>query len=299
MKAAIAPIDQLRIRMEGMRQIPTIPAVLAPLIRYMQQPIEQLELQKITDMIAQDKSLAAQCLEMANSPLFGRWQKVDTLRSAVMGLGFQRVGDIAMSCGVLNLLPNEGTGIDPVVFWEHSLGCALVCRHFARKISFADPGKAYLAGLLHDVGIIVNLWILPKEFQAAFDVARKESIPLHEAEKRLLGFDHSESGRILAEKWDLPADLVQVVAFHHAPHQATDNTGLVALVELSDLLCRMSGLNYGYSESRQVNIVEEPGFTVLVEKCPSLKQFDWARLTFELDSYIDDVHALVRAIYRK
>lgn len=299
MKAATAPIDQLRIRMEGMRQIPTIPAVLAPLIRYMQQPIEQLDVQKITDMIAQDKSLAAQCLEMANSPLFGRWQKVETLRSAVIGLGFQRVGDIAMSCGVLNLLPSEGTGIDPVVFWEHSLGCALVCRHFARKISFADPGKAYLAGLLHDIGIIVNLWILPKEFQAAFDIARKESIPLHEAEKRLLGFDHSESGRILAEKWDLPADLVQVVAFHHAPQQATDNTGLVALVELSDLLCRMSGLNYGYSEARQVNIVEEPGFAALVEKCPSLKQFDWARLTFELDSYIDDVHALVRAIYRK
>jgi HD-like signal output (HDOD) protein len=299
MKAAPAPIDQLRIRMEGMRQIPTIPAVLAPLIRYMQQPIEQLELQKITDMIAQDKSLAAQCLEMANSPLFGRWQKVETLRSAVIGLGFQRVGDIAMSCGVLNLLPSEDTGIDPVVFWEHSLGCALVCRHFARKISFADPGKAYLAGLLHDIGIIVNLWILPKEFQSAFDIARKESIPLHEAERRALGFDHSESGRILAEKWDLPADLVQVVAFHHTPQQATDNTGLVALVELSDLLCRMSGLNYGYSEARQVNIVEEPGFAMLVEKCPALKQFDWARLTFELDSYIDDVHALVRAIYRK
>jgi HD-like signal output (HDOD) protein len=299
MKAAHAPIDDLRKRMEGMRQIPTIPAVLAPLIRYMQQPVEQLDVQKVTDMIAQDKSLAAQCLEMANSPLFGRWQKIETLRSAVIGLGFQRVGDIAMSCGVLNLVPSAGGGIDPVAFWEHSLGCALVCRHFARKISFADPGKAYLAGLLHDIGIIVNLWVLPKEFQFAYDIARKEQIPLNEGEKRILGFDHSESGRILAEKWDLPPDLVEVVAFHHTPQRATDTTGLVALVGLSDLLCRMSGLNYGYIEARQVNIVEEPGFALLVEKCPSLKQFDWARLTFELDSYMDDVHTLVRSIYRK
>jgi HD-like signal output (HDOD) protein len=299
MKTAPAAIDTLRQRMEGLRQIPTIPAVLAPLIRYLQQPAEQLDVQKITDMIAQDKSLAAQCLEMANSPLFGRWQKVATLRAAVIGLGFQRVGDIAMSCGVLNLLPRNGSAIDPVAFWEHSLGCALVCRHLARKISFADSGKAYLAGLLHDIGIIVNLWVLPNEFQAAFELGKKESIPLHEAERRVLGFDHCESGRLLAEKWDLHPDLVQVVAFHHSSLQSTDKTGLVALVELSDLLCRMSGLNHGYIEARQVNVLEEPGFAVLAENCPSLKEFDWARLTFELDSYLDDVRALVRSIYRK
>ena len=127
-------------KIEGLQQIPTIPAVLAPLLRYLEQPIEQLDVQKVTDMIAQDKSLAAQCLQMANSPLFGRWQKIDSLKAAVVGLGFQRVSDIAMSCGVLTLTPKDGAGIDPVVFWEHSLGCALVCRHFARKISFPASG---------------------------------------------------------------------------------------------------------------------------------------------------------------
>src|SRR5713226_2266249 len=57
--------------------------------------------------------------------IFGRFQKVESLRSAVVSLGFQRVSDIAMSCGVLNMMPGE-SGIDPVAFWEHSLGCALV-----------------------------------------------------------------------------------------------------------------------------------------------------------------------------
>src|SRR6202050_1843384 len=165
-------------RLEGLNQIPTIPAVLAPLLRYLQQPMEQLDVQRVTDMIAQDKALAAQCLQMANSPLFGRWQKVDTLRGAIVGLGFQRVSDIAMSCGVLNMMPRDG-GIDPVAFWEHSLGCALVSRHFARKISYPDPAKAYLAGLLHDIGIIVNIWVLPKEFRQAFDVAKAKGYHLH------------------------------------------------------------------------------------------------------------------------
>jgi len=285
-------------KLEGLRQIPTIPVVLAPLLRYLQQPVEQLDVQKVTDLLAQDKSLAAQCLQMANSPLFGRWQKVDSLRSAVVSLGFHHVSDIAMSCGVLNMLPGEKTSMDPVVFWEHSLGCALVCRHLARKINFGDPGKAYLAGLLHDIGIIVNLWVVPKEFRAAFDLAKAEGIPLEEAEQKCMGFAHTDSGSLLAERWELSPDLIEVVAHHHAPDKSLNHAGLVAIVELSDLLCRMSGLNHGYIEERQVSLTEEMGFSLLAEHCPTLQEFDWARLTFELDSYLDEVHNLVRAIYR-
>jgi len=230
--------------------------------------------------------------------IFGRWQKSESLRGAIIGLGFQRVSDIAMSCGVLNLVPGNRGGMDPVVFWEHSLGCALVSRHFARQIGFTDPGKAYLAGLLHDIGIIVNLWVLPQEFSRVFELARTEAIPLHEAEEKVLGFTHCESGRLLAERWELPADLIEVVALHHSPDKSGTHSGLVALVGLSDLLCRMSGLNCGYIEKRQVNVVEETGFAVLAQHCPKLKQFDLARLTFELDSYMDEVHDLVRSIYR-
>jgi HD-like signal output (HDOD) protein len=294
---SVATKTTLLQRIEGLQHIPTIPAVLAPLLRYLQEPAEKLDLQKVTDLIAQDKSLAAQCLQMANSPLFGRWQKMDSLRGAVVGLGFQRISDIAMSCGVLNLMPRD-KGLDPVAFWEHSLGCALVSRHFARKIAYPDPGKAYLAGLLHDLGIIVNLWVFPKEFCAAFESARDQGVPLHEAEQSILGFTHCETGRLLAEKWDLSPDLVEVVSLHHKPEEPRKHAGLVALVEVSDLLCRVSGLNYGYIEKRQVDLLEREAVLVLSQQCEQLKDFDWARLTFELDSYMDEVQLLVRSVYR-
>lgn len=231
--------------------------------------------------------------------IFGRWQKVDSLRAAIVGLGIQRVRDIAMSCSVLNIIPGNTHGVDPVVFWEHSLGVALVCRRFARRISYPDPGKAYLAGLLHDLGIIVNLWMLPKEFRAALEQARNEGIPLHEAEQAHLGFTHCESGRLLADRWELAPDLREVVSAHHSRPDSHEHAGLIALVELSDLLCRMSGLNHGFIEKREVNLLEQTSFSILAEQCPDVKDFDWARLTFELDSYMDEVHALVHAIYRK
>jgi HD-like signal output (HDOD) protein len=285
-------------RLEGLRQMPTIPAVLVPLLHHLQQPVAQFDVQEVTDLLAQDKSLAAQCLQMANSPLFGRWQRVETLRGAVVSLGFHHLSDIAMSCGVLNLLPTDKKKLDPVVFWEHSLGCALVCRHLARKLKLSDPGNAYLAGLLHDLGIIVNLWVLPQEFRVAFEIAKAEGIPLHEGEERSLGFTHCDSGRILAEHWDLAANLIEVVSFHHSPEKASRNPELVALVHVADLLCRMGGLNYGYIEQQQVNLFDDAGFSILAKSSSSLKHFDWARLTFELDSYMDEVHRVVQTIYR-
>ncbi|OLE12815.1 MAG: hypothetical protein AUG89_06750 [Acidobacteria bacterium 13_1_20CM_4_56_7] len=297
--SATTTTTKLLERVKDLKQIPTIPAVLAPLLRYLEQPLEDLDIQKVTDVIAQDKALAAQCLRMANSPLVGRFQKIDSLRTAILGLGFQRVSDIAMSCGVLNLTPKDTGGIDPVVFWEHSLGCALVCRHFARTISYPDPRKAYLAGLLHDLGIVVNLWSFPEEFRRVFERARSQRIPLHEAEQAVLGFTHCDSGSLLAENWDLSADLHAVVSLHHCSYESSEHAPLIAVVELADLLCRMSGLNYGYLENRQVNVLEQPGFAVLLQKFPALRDFDWARLTFELDSYMDEVHGLVHAIYRK
>ncbi len=230
--------------------------------------------------------------------IFGRFQNVQSLRGAVVSLGFRHVSDIAMSCGVLNLLPSDTTSLDPVAFWEHSFGCALVCRQVARQINFSDPTKAYLAGLLHDLGIVVNLWVLPKEFRTAWELAKQQGIPLHEAEQQLMGFTHCDSGRLLAERWQLPPELVEVVTYHHKPEKAVDHPGLVALVQLADLLCRMSGLNHGYIEKRQVNLAEEAGFALLAKHSTMLKDFDWARLTFELDSYMDEVHSLVRAVYR-
>lgn len=202
-------------------------------------------------------------------------------------------------CSVLNLAPKNNRGVDPIAFWEHSLGCALVCRHFARNIFYPDPGKAYLAGLLHDIGILVNLWMLPKEFCVAFERARDLGSPLCEAERTVLGFTHCESGRLLARKWELSDDLCHVVSLHHSKYDTSPHAPLIALVVISDLLCRMSGLGHGFMEKREVNLLHEPGFASLSEVCPSLNDLDWARLTLELDSYMDEVHALVHAIYRK
>jgi len=293
------PREILGNRLEGLDKMPTIPVILYPLLRYLEQPLDRLDLQEIVNLISQDESLASQCLHMANSPLFGLWQPVDSIRSAIALLGLQRMRDIATSCSLLKLLPSGAGAVYPKVFWEHSLACALVCRQFAHRIGFSDSGKAYLGGLLHDLGIVAHLWIIPKQFQSAYELALIQGMPLHEAEVITLGVTHCDTGKMVAERWRLTEDLVAVLGCHHDPSTATVRRDLVALVSLSDLLCRMSGMGHGYAERRQVNFTEEPAFAILLEECPSLKTFDWARFTFELESYMEEVHRLVAVLYRE
>lgn len=290
--------DAILQKLDRLDQIPSLPVTLVPLLRYLQQPVDCLDVQHVVEMISQDKSLSAQCLHVANSPLFGRYQQVDTLRGAVMAIGLQRMRDIVLSCSVLKVTPSLRAGIDPRVFWEHSFACALVSRQFAQRIAFSDHGKAYLAGLLHDIGIVVHLCVLPKDYGAVLEYARTHHQPLAEVETQILGITHCQSGRTLAERWDLTADLIDVIGNHHAVTSTGNHQALVALVSLSDLLCRMGELGYGYTEEREVDFTQQPAFTTLLHACPQLNTFDWARFTFELEGYVEEVRRLVTLLYR-
>ncbi|MFY9562147.1 MAG: HDOD domain-containing protein [Terriglobales bacterium] len=290
--------EQLLKKLMAADHLPSLPVVVAPLMNYLQQPIDALQVNEVARLISQDESLTAQCLHLANSPLFGRWQQVETVRGAVVSLGMQRMRDITTACCLVKLTPKE-CPIDPTVFWEHALGVALACRYFAREIKFPDPDKAYLAGLLHDFGIAMSYWVAPKEYALAFSKAMSDHIPLQEAEQQVLGVTHTEVGRILAEKWRMPSDLIQVITWHHDVEEAKEHRALVAVVTLADLLCRMRAVGYGYPEDRQVDFVQEPAFKVLVEECPNLQKMDWERFTFEMEGYMTEVQRLVNLVYRR
>jgi HD-like signal output (HDOD) protein len=111
------------------------------------------------------------------------------------------------------------------------------------------------------------------------------------------GITHCESGRIIARNWHLPEELSQVIAGHHSPINVHGNPVLTSIFCVSDLLCRIGGLGYGYPEDKQTNFAEEPAFAILAAKYPALRPFDLARFTFETDCILDEVRAMVAHIY--
>src|SRR5258708_30581155 len=156
-------LDHLRSRKTSIDAMPTIPVILRPLRRGRDQRAEQIDEGRIVELVSYDKSIAAQCVRMANSALLGRAQPVESVRTAVMNLGIWRVRDLLFSNSLSQVIPANRWIVDPVVFWRHSLGCALVCRKFAEIIGCTDTEKAYLARLLHDIGNLVNSTLVPVE----------------------------------------------------------------------------------------------------------------------------------------
>ncbi len=290
--------EQFAAAVDQMSSMPGVQAILQPLLSYLQQPFEQQDMQRIVDLISHDNSLAAQCLHMANSPLFGRWQTITSIRGAVVALGLQRMREVAVSCCMLKLVPAQRGERNPVLFWEHSLGCALLVRKLAKRLGVRDPEQIYLAGLLHDLGFTVNLQVAPDEFFALLQRAQAERLPLHELEEKSWGCTHCDTGAMLAQKWNLAGLIVDVIKHHHLSAQSSENRATVALVALCDLLCRANALDYGYPEPLTIDWNHDELLEAIGKEWPIARSMKWRQVSAELISYLADARKLVSVLFR-
>jgi len=289
--------ETIRERVQGIETMPAIPAVFLPLLKLLGSSAEEAKVDEVVRLVSYDNTIAAQCLRVAGSPLFGLAQPPKSIKGAVISLGLRRVETILLTCCLGQAFPAKKWVLDPVVFWRHSLGCAMVCRKFSEKLATADAEKAYMAGLLHDIGFMVNCLVFSKEFATAMARACQEEIPLDEAELGTMGFTHCETGRALADKWKLADDVIEVIAHHHAIEHSENAQPLVALVHLSDLLCRMRGLGYGYYERHKADLIADPAWAILSKEYRDLEGMDLVRFTFELDEAVAEIHALVATVF--
>ena len=104
-------------------------------------------------------------------------------------------------------------------------------------------------------------------------------------------------GRRWLRSGSWPTIVIDVIAHHHAIEHSDKAQPLVALVHLSDLLCRMRGLGYGYYERRKVDLVSDPAWTVLLQEHRDLEGVDLVRFTFELDEAVEEIHTLVATVF--
>lgn len=290
-------LETIRPKIKALESMPTVPAIVMPLTAMLQLPPEQIKLEKVVELASYDPTIAAQCLRMANSPLFGR-RNTETVRSAVMALGMKRIQAIVLSCCLNNIVPADKWAMDPIIFWRHGIGCALVCSKMAKMIGYPDPEKAYLAGLLHDLGILVNTLTCTEEFRTCIHQARDEHRPLDQVERERLGFTHAQSGKILAEQWRFSADVIEVIEFHHNESVLGGKPPLVALVHLGDLLCRLRDLGYGYYEAMGVDLANDAAWATLVRHHPRLADMDLARFTLDIDGAMGEIVATVDAVFK-
>ncbi|OGS73075.1 MAG: phosphohydrolase, partial [Gallionellales bacterium GWA2_60_142] len=200
----------------------------------------------IAKAVSQDPSFTVRLLRVANSSFYGFSSSIDTVDKAVSVIGTSRIRSLALSMSVASSfagLPNDLVSMDN--FWRHSLYCAVIARILARRAGKCDPEAVFTAGLLHDIGELVIFNRLPEQAKDALlrVLDSVDDLPIHEAERQAMGFDHAQVGAELARQWNLPSLLQECIGFHHSVCDAEHYPREVALVHIANILAQMAEID--------------------------------------------------------
>lgn len=229
-------------------QIPTLPDVYLKVKKAVEDPAVSLEY--LADAIRYDQALTISILRLANSPFFGFRQKISSISQAIMLIGLREVYSLVLSVSIMGLFPiheNEDEELFPArKFWEHSLAVGIAARLVGSVMGVAHPEELFVAGLIHDIGKLIEKIHAPEQFQEVCKRVRSENRMIVDVEQEVLGFTHAEVGQILAETWKFPELLITTTGCHHRPATVKDAKMAegTAVVLLADSLVRAMRLGW-------------------------------------------------------
>ncbi|MFN4131946.1 MAG: HDOD domain-containing protein [Caldimicrobium sp.] len=224
---------EVKKKLRKLEGVPTLP----PIVQRLNQMIEdeRVSLNQIAEVIEKDQVITTKVLRLANSAFYGFPRKVSTVNQAMMLLGINVLKILIMSSSIFEIIHKEDVGL-----WEHSIGVAACAKIISEKAKISEPQEIATAGLLHDLGRVIEMVTFKEEFEAIKALVEKGEDPL-KAEKLILGIDHAEIGAFLMTMWNLPERLIEAVQAHHFLENAKKYKKEAACLHLADLLVHARG----------------------------------------------------------
>jgi len=223
-------------------EVSSLPSVALQIIELANDPKTGAD--DLLEAVRSDPALAMRLMRTVNSSYYALDEKVSDLKQAIMLLGFNEVRNLALTAYMAQLF-KDTAGHGPYTrrgLWNHMVGSGMVARLLAQTCDAIPPQEAYLAGLLHDVGLILIDQYLHEPFCRVLDALTPDT-PLVEVETRILGFDHARLGRFVAEKWNLPEHLTEAIGCHHDPKNSSPrHRETVYIVTLANFFCHLKQL---------------------------------------------------------
>ncbi len=174
-------------------------------------------------VVEKDPVMTVKILKVINSAYYSLPNKITSVSQSVVYLGINTVKNLALGFAAVGILPRfNSAGFDIQSYLLHSLMVGAVARQLASQHAKGqvDPGDAYIAGLLHDFGKAVFAQFMATEFREVLTKTYQGGMPLHEAEREVIGADHALVGAMLAKRWQFPDHLVDCIRDHHNPAAA-------------------------------------------------------------------------------
>ncbi len=231
-------IDDLRISISEIKDIPTVPVVLTKILDLVED--QNSTIKDLEQAILSDQSITAKVLRLANSAFYGFPRKITTISKAVILIGFNSVKNIAIGVSVFEAF-NRGRGQaakEIEACWAHAVEVAYGAKMLAARDGYGMAEEAFVGGLLHDIGKVVLIYCDYEKYRPILEKGAEEPGPdsYLAAERLLLGTTHAAIGNILATHWQLPEALISCIRSHHRPETEIHHRKLVRVVALSNQL---------------------------------------------------------------
>lgn len=187
--------------------------------------------------ILPDPSMCIAVLKIANSALYGRPKKVDSLETAVTVLGFNEVQNIVLAKAAVQAFQPIFKTHEEVLgmFWEHAFTCGLAARIVGEHINLPS-GQFFVAGLLHDIGKLAMLLAFGGRYNAAKWLTGITTAEKLREEKETFATTHDIVGGRLLQSWQFPENLITALQYHHTPGKTEKLQGYPLVIQLADFL---------------------------------------------------------------
>ena len=195
---------------------PTFPEVHTQLVNILDRP--HTSIWDIESIIRCDPAVTINVLRLAGRVTPGLRPPAVTVAQAIRTVGYAALKQWVFTMSVFTQFQPYGDApLSYTDYWAHCLGTAIAAKQLAVQVGVEQPEEFFIAGLLHDIGKFTHNQYFPEQFRAALTLATTQRLTLHAAEQQVFGFSHTDTGRQLAQEWQLAPTLQQVVAHYHMP----------------------------------------------------------------------------------
>lgn len=194
----------------------------------------RMDISDIARLISQDADLTARLLKIANSSMYGYSGRIDNLERAITVIGTSELLILVLATSSVMTFPKiPGEFFNMASFWRHSVYCGVVARLLAQRCHVLHPERLFVAGLLHDIGLLALCVSRADLARNVMDTVHESGQAMHVIEQIQLGFDHTDVGSELLKKWGLPEGLQAAVNGHHQPDQVKKHALEAAIVHIA------------------------------------------------------------------
>lgn len=208
------------------------------------------------EVIKNDPALSVKVLKVVNSAFYGLPGQVASVDRAIILLGLSAVKNITIAASIARLFKGKRISerFTATDLWRHSVAVAVAARTLAKCSPHpAMADEMFVAGLIHDIGMLIERQTFPEEFADVINRCSDEDADFLQCERELIGADHQAFGVGLTTKWKFPRHLRAAVGFHHNPQQlSVEHRNMATLIQLADIIACQQQIGFYLTAQRSV-----------------------------------------------